>query len=123
MINISLWVQQFDDLLNVIIECSTSLKMKNGGDFSFKVDLKGKQVNFNVEDGRMKVSNGQLVCKMATNEDQFEFDYMDSDEDNLFPISVYINSEFEQSLVGIQIEERDNLGIVNHILSDKSEIN
>jgi len=88
LITISLWVQQFEDLLNVIIECNTSLKLVNGGEFAFKVDLKGKQVNFNVDDERMKVSNGQLVCKLTESQEQFEFDYMDSDEDSLFPIFI-----------------------------------
>jgi len=68
-------VQQFEDLLNVIIECNIGMKSKNNGDFSFRIDLKGKQVNFNVEDQRMKVVNGQLICKMFGQEkSEFEFD-------------------------------------------------
>lgn len=48
--------------------------MKNDGEFALKIDLKGKQVNFNVDDDRMKVSNGQLACKINGKDEQFEFD-------------------------------------------------
>jgi len=48
---------------------------------------------------------------------------MDSDEDSLFPVSVYINSEFEESLVGMKLKDKEGVGMINHVLSEKSEIN